>query len=188
MCFYICYLRKHWFCIRINNIWNITAYEPWLHSTVSRYILYIWQTWVCKASKTFQATIIIHHFWNSQKRKLVLTAHWMHSLNFFFKFTVAAIADYEEKGKLFGSFNHRAIEDWWWATEIPYTKIYLLLMTALSYPGCQRLFMRSFRFRSSDQREKRFRRSCLRPSPEDWSACVRRSSLSHAGKKPLVPR
>ena len=37
----------------------------------------------------------------SQKRKLAPTAHWMHSLNFFFKFTVAATADYGENGKLF---------------------------------------------------------------------------------------
>ena len=45
-----------------------------------------------------------------------------------------------------------------------------------NYPGCQRLFKRGFRFRSS------LRRSCLRPKAEDVSACGRQSSSSHARK------
>ena len=47
-----------------------------------------------------------------------------------------------------------------------------------SYPGCQRLFMRGFRFRSSLKKS----------SAEDVSACSRRSSSSQARKKYLVPR
>ena len=46
-----------------------------------------------------------------------------------------------------------------------------------SYPGCQRLFMRGFRFRSSLKKS----------SAEDVSACSRRSSSSQARKKCLVP-
>ena len=52
------------------------------------------------------------------------------------------------------------------------------------YPGCQRLFMRGFRFRSvlkSDPREK-LRRSCLRPSADKTKLPVARE------KQPLVPR
>ena len=53
------------------------------------------------------------------------------------------------------------------------------------YPGCQRLFMRSFRFRSSlksDPREK-LRRSCLRPSAEHVSACGNETKLPVAREK-----
>ena len=46
------------------------------------------------------------------------------------------------------------------------------------YPGCQRLFMRGFRFRSS----------LKKTDPRLRFACGRRSSSSHARKKPLIPR
>ena len=60
------------------------------------------------------------------------------------------------------------------------------------YPGCQRLFMRGFRFRSvlkSEVREKRkaksffsrLRRSCLRPAADETKLPVARE------KNPLVP-
>ena len=41
--------------------------------------------------------------------------------------------------RIYSPAQKETIEDWWWATEIPYTKIYFFLMTALSYPGGQRL-------------------------------------------------
>ena len=53
------------------------------------------------------------------------------------------------------------------------------------YPGCQRLFKRGFRFRSS--LKKWLRRSCLLPKAEDVSACGRRSSSSHARKNLWYP-
>ena len=56
----------------------------------------------------------------------------------------------------------------------------------LSYPGCQRLFMRGFRFRSSLKKwpaRKVFSRgSCLRPTANETKLPVARE------KKPLVPR
>ena len=45
----------------------------------------------------------------------------------------------------------------------------IMCFRQIYYPGCQRLFMRGFRFRSS------LCRSCLRPSAEHVSACCRRN-------------
>ena len=44
-----------------------------------------------------------------------------------------------------------------------------------TYPGCQRLFMRGFRFRSKSDPHEKLRPSCLRPSAEHVSACGRRN-------------
>ena len=92
--FYLLFTRTLVVCIRINKIWNITAYEPFYLTDMSM------QSLENISGHNYNSSFL--EFWKrSQKRKLVLTAHWMHSLNFFFKFTVATTADYEENGKLF---------------------------------------------------------------------------------------
>ena len=61
-------------------------------------------------------------------------------------------------------------------------------MSILTYPGCQRLFMRGFRFRSSLKKWLALR-SCLRPFGRRRVGLrpTKRSSPSHARKNPWYP-
>ena len=75
-----------------------------------------------------------------------------------------------------------------------YKHFFSSLLREKLYLGCQRLFMRGFRFLSSLKKWLarkvfflRLRRSCLRPKAEDESACGRRSFSSHARKNLWYP-
>ena len=57
---------------------------------------------------------------------------------------------------------------------------YSVVWSGWWYPGCQRLFMRGFRFPVKSEKVTR--------AGEDVLGCGRRSTLSHVRKKPLVPR
>ena len=82
--FYLLFTRTLVVCIRINKIWNITAYEPFYLTDMSMQSLE-------NISGHHYNSSFLEFLKSSQKRKLILTAHW----------TVATTADYGENGKLF---------------------------------------------------------------------------------------
>ena len=74
--FYPLFTRTLVVCIRINKIWNITAYEPFYLTDMSM------QSLENISGHNYNSSFL-EFLKSPQKRKLILTAHWIYSRNFF---------------------------------------------------------------------------------------------------------
>ena len=166
------------------------------NKTVSRVSL-------CPKSKEVTSILSVESLWNSSFHRRFLTNHAKSPARVNLEILVSAKLGIERKVVRLKLFVETVPETTktWWKTKFLWIRVQFLiprrkrgwhrqrsvrgLVYVAPYPGCQRLFIRGFRFRSS--LKKRLPCSCLLPKAEDVSACGRRSSSSHARKNLWYP-